>query len=392
MPIKFSWKKKRSSSSADTHASHETKQEPPAEKHCLNCGAVLTGKYCSECGQRDQELHESIWHLIGHFAGDFFHFDSKFFRTLAPLLIKPGFLTNEHAKGKRANYMKPVQLYIFISVIFFLIYFSFVNDKLMKATSLNQDPAAMISDTSLRKDSALIQKLRMLKPAAAERIIDSLNLITVKNQVKNALNDSGDHSSPRISVGPKSDDDFDIGWTIDKNMPASAEAYKDSIDKLPRDKRPGIFERAITLKAIDINNRRKEEGSASLLQALEENFTHNIPKLMFLLLPFFAMILKLLYVRKKIYLVDHAIFTLHFHSFIFLLLLLVMMVSLTTGFAIGLGYIFLLISIYFVIALKKVYKQSWVASFFKAFFTYFLYSLVLTFVVIIGLVVSAATL
>src|SRR5215510_6945655 len=103
------------------------KQEHEA-KHCLNCGAVLTGKYCSECGQKDQDLHDSFWHLTGHFVGDIFHFDSKFFRTLTPLLIKPGFLTIEYMRGKRAGYMKPVQLYFFISVVFFLFYFSFFNE------------------------------------------------------------------------------------------------------------------------------------------------------------------------------------------------------------------------------------------------------------------------
>jgi len=392
MALKFFRKKKENKLPAETHASHEEAQEPPAEKRCLNCGALLTGKYCSQCGQKDQELHESIWHLIGHFAGDFFHFDSKFFRTIIPLLIKPGFLTNEYWRGKRMNYMKPVQLYIFISVIFFLMYFSFVNDKLMKATSLNSDPAAALNDTMLKKDSTLVQKLRMLKPAAAERIVDSLNLLAVKNEMKATLKDSTDKFSPRISVGEPGDNEFHFGFTEDKNLPVTAQAYKDSIAKLPPDKRPGLITRAATLKEIDINNRRKEEGSASLMQALEENFMHNIPKLMFLLLPFFAVILKLLYVREKIYLVDHAIFTLHFHSFIFLLLLVVMLVSLITGFYLGFGYVFLLISIYFVVALKKVYKQSWVASFFKAFFTYFLYSLVLTFVVIVGIVISAVSL
>jgi hypothetical protein len=96
-------------------------------KRCLNCGTILNGMYCSHCGQRDEHLHEPFWKLAGHFVGDLFHFDSKFSHTLFPLLIKPGFLTNEFMAGKRARYMKPVALYFFISVLFFLLFFMFSN-------------------------------------------------------------------------------------------------------------------------------------------------------------------------------------------------------------------------------------------------------------------------
>lgn len=119
---------------------------------------------------------------------------------------------------------------------------------------------------------------------------------------------------------------------------------------------------------------------------------HNIPKLMFLLLPFFALILKLLYVRKNVYLVDHAIFTLHFHSFLFLLLLLLAFINLIPGVHLGFLYFFLLMSIYLIFAMRKVYSQSWVKTISKVFATYFLYTLALTIVVVVGLMISAASL
>jgi len=77
---------------------------------------------------------------------------------------------------------------------------------------------------------------------------------------------------------------------------------------------------------------------------------------------------------------------------IFLFILILLVINLLTGFSIGIGWIVLLVSIYFAIALKRVYKQSWLKTITKAFLTYFLYSLVMAFVMVIGIVISAASL
>ncbi len=359
-------------------------------KHCLNCGALLTGSYCSACGQKDVELHESFWHLLAHFTGDFFHFDSKFFRTMIPLMVKPGFLTNEYIRGKRASYMKPVQLYIFVSVVFFLIYFSFFSTHLINPTDVHENPAALLSDSALKKDSLLIARLKAMPIPDAEQVIDSLNRLSVNSVLDSVL----DQSESPISVRSGNQQPNVVRFTVNdaENLPKTVEAYKDSINKLPKDRRPGLIRQAIDIKTIEIDQRRREEGTASLLEALQENFMHNIPKLMFLLLPFFALILKLLYVRKNVYLVDHAIFTLHFHSFLFLLLLLLAFINLIPGVHLGFLYFFLLMSIYLIFAMRKVYSQSWVKTISKVFATYFLYTLALTIVVVVGLMISAASL
>ncbi|MEO0403684.1 MAG: DUF3667 domain-containing protein, partial [Bacteroidota bacterium] len=77
-------------------------------------------KFCSNCGQEVLAEKESFKHFLHHFAKDYFTFDSKIFKSLSPLLFKPGFLTMEFLKGKRASYIPPLRLYIFISVVFFL--------------------------------------------------------------------------------------------------------------------------------------------------------------------------------------------------------------------------------------------------------------------------------
>ncbi|RZL07875.1 MAG: DUF3667 domain-containing protein, partial [Pedobacter sp.] len=88
---------------------------------CLNCGFHVDKHYCSSCGQPNVELKESFWAFIGHSVAHYFHFDSKFFQTMSPLLTKPGAVTLDYIAGKRARYINPVNLYIFVSIVYFLI-------------------------------------------------------------------------------------------------------------------------------------------------------------------------------------------------------------------------------------------------------------------------------
>ncbi len=49
-------------------------------------------------------------------------FDSKLFRSIPKLLFSPGFLTKEFVAGRRMRYIPAVRMYIFISVVAFLIF------------------------------------------------------------------------------------------------------------------------------------------------------------------------------------------------------------------------------------------------------------------------------
>lgn len=88
------------------------------ETNCLNCGAEVKGKFCSECGQENLETRENFFHLAFHFIADYFHFDSKFFRSLVPLFIRPGFLTKEYWEGRRVKYIHPLRIFFFVTILF----------------------------------------------------------------------------------------------------------------------------------------------------------------------------------------------------------------------------------------------------------------------------------
>lgn len=89
---------------------------------CLNCETSLQSdfEFCPTCGQ-EVESDSNLKSLFRHFLSDYFIFDSKIVRSLQPLITKPGFLTIEYLKGKRANYIAPLRMFIFLSIIFFLL-------------------------------------------------------------------------------------------------------------------------------------------------------------------------------------------------------------------------------------------------------------------------------
>lgn len=93
----------------------------PTHKSCPNCGSTQTAAYCAACGQDQRDPIRSLTHWLGEYLGDSFTFDSRLFRSLAPLLLQPGRLTQEFIAGRRQLYIPPLRAYIFISLIYFLV-------------------------------------------------------------------------------------------------------------------------------------------------------------------------------------------------------------------------------------------------------------------------------
>ena len=91
--------------------------------NCRNCGTHLRGQYCGNCGQRARDRLISIWELLREAFGDLLELDSRLWRTLLPLLRRPGRLTRDYLEGRRARYMPPFRTYLVLSVIFFVVAF-----------------------------------------------------------------------------------------------------------------------------------------------------------------------------------------------------------------------------------------------------------------------------
>jgi hypothetical protein len=129
------------------------------ETDCLNCGAAVENKFCSNCGQENIEVRENFFHLTFHFVSDYFHFDSKFFRSLIPLFVKPGFLTKQYWEGKRVNYIHPLRLYFFAIIVavlcmnFFYSHFDDVKSKMIQSNTTYEPDSIDLVEAQRSGDS-----------------------------------------------------------------------------------------------------------------------------------------------------------------------------------------------------------------------------------------------
>src|SRR5437773_1027251 len=95
------------------------KDTGPSLTHCENCGAALQGHWCAQCGQAAIEYRRSFRYVVADLLNEFLNWDSKFFTTIALLILKPWRLTNEFLAGKRVRYVNPLRLYLLASILFF---------------------------------------------------------------------------------------------------------------------------------------------------------------------------------------------------------------------------------------------------------------------------------
>ena len=254
------------------------------EKSCLNCNAVVHGKYCSFCGQENVHPQESLWHLILHFFNDITHFDGKFFCSVKFIVTKPGFLSSEYVRGRRMSYLNPVRFYVFTSFLFFLIFFTFMLNK--NDITNGENKKTELSKKSSNKVDEVLTTVG----------IDSLKQLEEKNKKKKSLNILGS------------------GKYRDKKE-------YDSLKLLGLTKE-NVFERMLLERGWKINEKYGND-SKKTGEALLDNLLHSIPQTLFFTLPLFALLLQFLYFRRREhYYVGHVIFTIHFYIFIYIDLLL----------------------------------------------------------------------
>jgi hypothetical protein len=291
------------------------------ENDCLNCGTILEGKFCHNCGQENLEMKESFGHMLNHAISDYFHFDYQFFHTLRPLFLKPGHLTNEYLMGRRAQYLHPVKMYIFISLVFFVIFFQNKQHgpvevkESTKSEQKGRDNAKKAIDKGINANPNLsaTQKMELSKRIKA----------FIPDTIAKEINADLKKDSKKVKE-QKADDDggFTVYGDDNINKFKTYEEYLADQNKLSADKRDNRIEHYLVKKNFDW----KKQGK-NAKEILGEGLKHNAPKMMFLLLPMFAFILKLAFWKNHKFYVEHVIYTIHLHCFLFLFLTLIMLVN-----------------------------------------------------------------
>ncbi|MGN6165546.1 MAG: DUF3667 domain-containing protein [Flavisolibacter sp.] len=344
------------------------------EKNCLNCGAIVQGRYCHVCGQENIVTKQNFWGLTKHFIYDVFHFDGKFFDTVKYLFIKPGFVPKEYIKGRRNSYLDPIRMYLFTSAFFFLIFFKFMNPGFKGSEFADAEPL------SKQERLKMINKLTNKLDSTASDSVIYKKLLLLRDTTKAVSNSELDSIGSSLNI-------------MDRSYRNKHE-YDSIQNALPSEKRDNSLTRKLTRKLLQVNE--KYDGrSSKMLEAGSELFLHSLPYMLFISLPFFALLLKLLYMRRKdFYYSDHAVFTLYHYIFSFILLLVLFVFTLLQDW-LHWGLFNWLITLlifyggyYLLRSMKSFYQQRWGKTVVKFLLLNFLGFIVLLILFLVFIVFS----
>lgn len=312
---------------------------------CLNCGTELKGPFCYYCGQPDKNLMRFFPVLLRELLEDTFDFDSRFVRTLKPLLIKPGKLTRDYLDGRRFRYVPPLRLYIFSSIAFFFIAAILATGGVTISTDSDNDVQQQISAADQQQ---VDEALKKLDPEAAADVGQAIKDATGENTEEEKEKDDF-----RIQFNDKQ-------WDRETNpliLPLAPDWVNDwvnnEIEKSPE------------------KGRQIEENP----DLIKDKVFDVLPVTMFVLLPIVALIFKFWYLFAKKYYVEHLIFALHNHAFLFVVLLILLLGNTYAGWqdpeetgmiTTAMNWlevvILIWIPVYLLVSLKRVYRQGWLLT------------------------------
>jgi hypothetical protein len=295
------------------------------DRPCLNCGDPIAGFYCATCGQKKVDVRVSLRRMTAEAMEDELFMNATLPRTVGALLFRPGHLTREYVEGRIARYVPPFRLYLISSVLLFVL--------LPWLTSVGELGTAVERSTA-RADSLA---------AAQGRDTASVEY----------------RSQQRFT--------FNLG---------SSET-----ESLPRLLRP------MNRRMVEVEERLNAMPTHEAVRLLSSSFLEHAPTGVFLMMPLFAAILKVLYVRRRRFYVEHFVFALHVHAFTFLTFLLMLLLPWKGVNAL----LSLWLVIYLFLAMKRVYGQGIVKTFLKFSFLGWSYSFILVAGVLFTVLLTAFT-
>lgn len=348
-------------------------------RYCPNCYYPMgeDAAFCGHCGQKYTTGKVKLGALLRDFIESVLNIDSKIFRTIGAL-FSPGKLTNEYFKGRHKDYIAPLRIFFFMAVVHFAV-IGFTQVEILKLNIFgdnDQDPRKMAyHDVFLDElDTAKMETLREFdNSATAREVLDSLY-----GNIKDTRGDS-------IETGYLS---YTGGLKFDPKKVKIAE--KDMVD-MPMDT---LFQ---AYGVDDLIGQWQVRQFVKLLLEGSSFFNKlilgNMIWMVILMMPALAFILKLLYIRRSRYFVEHLVFSFHYHTFAFFIAAIGFLLNFILGEEVAWPLIVAYASLlpYLFIAMRRVYKQGWFKTFLKFTFLNFSYLLIFVVFFILTALISALT-
>ena len=339
---------------------------------CLNCNQELshTDKYCSSCGQRTRESRISFWNLISEFFRTVLNIDSKFFKSLR-FLFFPSRLPKEYMLGKRNSFVNPSRFF-FVSLI---IHFG-----LLAIVTKNAD----IGINGV--ESTIIDEIR--QDADHAKLYGVYDSLILKYPLANSSEtDSLKKKLLGTSIDPKLDSISQFVMNIG-SMDFGAKFAKYDLIKLNSSE---FADKYADDKFLDQMFVRQVHRSINDTKGAIRFLIGNFLWVVVLLALFTALFLKVLYIRRSYYLVDHLVMSLFIHSFLLLTLsayyLLEFVISKGDGHNSVFAIVLVFIPLYGLLSMKRFYQQGWLKTILKFLLLgFYQFIILLIFVVFVALI------
>jgi len=274
---------------------------------------------------------------------EFLSWDSKFFKTITWLVVQPWKLTNEFLAGHRMRYVRPLRLYLLASILFF-----FAVNYWAKAIHIAPNRFSP-------KERAAVEAELKKQDMPPE----------VRAKIENALNRASLPASEQGQPSPAA--------------PTPKEISTPLVDFSSATNPSTPFESWIERRA-----KQKIGEHGTNFELFIKTLVSNLPYMMLCCIPLFAVVLKILYVRRGIFYIDHLIYALHIHSFAYIATILIILARIGLNRAVSgafAGWIIAILWLTFAaqifLSIRRVYRQGWFISIFKFLFGGFVYVMVL---------------
>ena len=351
-------------SGAEPSAAGDDVGRGPREDQCENCGALLDGPYCSQCGQKAADRIVPLWHMVNEALEAVFELDLRVLHTFPKFVFLPGRLTKEYINGRRKRYIRPFRLYLFATFLLFTV--------LALTTSGGIGLPFPPATATVPADTAQAAPASMAAGVGA-RAADSAAADT-------SVADTTGPNALRMRSGESTV----FGRQEQRNELA------DEIEKDSSQFQVNLFEDPAANERLERILREKSAQTIRNPWEFVESMIDRGPYIMFLMLPIFALLLKLLYIRRGRLYVEHMIFSLHAHAHAFFAFTVGILLAQSDVEWLNTAAIFVELSplLYVLLAMRHVYEQGIIKTTLKAFLLFTMYSIVLSFGLLVLLLLA----
>ena len=371
---------------------------------CENCDAALQGEFCHQCGQSVHNPIRHAAHAVEEFFEAFWHLDGRLWRTLRDL-VSPGRVAINYLAGHRQRYIAPLRLFVVLSLLTF-----FIGAATMHFDESGSpgggigaiEEATTVADVEKVRDELVAEIEQARREAGNTPGVDPALIaaeVRIRSVAANRIVELGGTTGADVATGPPLDRVARDG--VQFNMLGHRGPWDPETNPVVVGWWPDFANAWLNRKVGNIDRNMESEEFASA-EFWVQGMMASAPTALFLLVPVFALLLKLLYLFTRRLYLEHLVVALYSHAFLLLALTALFLLSLLGGWLatapVWVGIVIATAStavmvwmpVYLLLMQKRVYQQGWWLTVSKYLVIGMVYFMMLMFATIIAFLARLA--